>query len=115
MLIMCNNTFTNKGGNMKLLIALLLTLGVTTAQAAGIARTPNSGGGYIVLTDEPCIYNKKDYAPLKRAYSYTAKGHTFEACYGVEDDTVLVIYVDDKDQRRYPLSGFELINRGGRI
>ena len=100
---------------MKYLAVLLLTLGVTIAQAIGIARSPNTGGGYIVLTDEPCIYKNKEYAPLKRAYSYTAKGHTFEACYGVEDDTVLVIYVDDKDQRRYPLSGFELINRGGRI
>jgi hypothetical protein len=100
---------------MKYIIALLLTLFVHTVQAIGIARSPNTGGGFIVLTDEPCIYKNKDYAPLKRAYSYTAKGHTFEGCYGVEDDTVLVIYLDDKDQRRYPLSGFELINRGGRI
>jgi hypothetical protein len=99
---------------MKYLTVLLITLCVNV-QAAGIARSPNSGGGYIVLTDEPCIYKNKDYAPLKRAYSYIAKGNTFEACYGIEDDTVLVIYVDDKDQRRYPLSGFELMNRGNRI
>jgi hypothetical protein len=99
---------------MKYLIVLLVTLSVNV-QAAGIARTPNNGGGFIVLTDEPCIYKNKDYAPLKRAYSYIAKGNTYEACYGVEDDTVLVIYVDDKEQRRYPLSGFVLINRGNRI
>jgi hypothetical protein len=100
---------------MKLLIAFLLTLGVNTAQAEAIARTPNTGGGYIVLTDERCVVNKKDYSPLKRAYSYTAKGYTFEGCYGIEDDTVITVWPDGNEQRRYPINNFELINRGNRL
>jgi hypothetical protein len=83
-----------------------------TASAEAIAKTPNNGGGFIVLTNEPCIYKKKDYAPLKRAYSYTARGYTFEGCFGIEDDTVITVWMDSNEQRRYPVANFELINRG---
>lgn len=100
---------------MKILIALLLTLGVTTAQAEAIARMQNTGGGYIVLTDEPCVYKRKDYAPLKRSYTYTAKGNTFDGCYGIEDDTVLVVWLEANEQRRYPITSFEIIARGNRL
>jgi hypothetical protein len=83
-----------------------------SAKAEAIAKSPNNGGGFIVLTNEPCVYKNKDYAPLKRAYSYTAKGYTFEGCFGIEDDTVVTVWMDSNEKRRYPLSGFELLNRG---
>lgn len=91
---------------------ILLFFIATQVHAQAIARMPNNGGGFLVLTAEPCIHKGKDYAPLKRAYAYTAKGYTFEACYGIEDDTVVTVFKDSGDQRRYPITGFELINRG---
>ena len=96
----------------KTILILLLFFAASQANAQAIARMPNTGGGYLVLTAEPCIHKGKDYAPLKRAYAYTAKGYTFEACYGIEDDTVVTVFKDTGDSRRYPASSFELINRG---
>ena len=86
-----------------------------SARAEAIAKTPNNGGGFIVLTNEPCIYKGKDYSPLKRAYSYTARGYTFEGCFGVEDETVITVWQDGNEQRRYPVSNFELIRKGQAI
>jgi hypothetical protein len=86
-----------------------------SARAEAIAKTPNNGGGFIVLTNEPCIYKKKDYAPLKRAYSYTSSGFTTEGCFGIEDETVITIWMDANEQRRYPITSFELMRRGAAI
>jgi|694.fasta_scaffold19446_18 hypothetical protein len=86
-----------------------------SARAEAIAKTPNNGGGFIVLTNEPCIYKGKDYSPLKRAYSYTARGYTFEGCFGIEDETVITVWQDGNEQRRYPVSNFELIRKGQAI
>ena len=96
----------------KTLLILMLFFVASQVNAQAIARMPNTGGGYLVLTAEPCIHNGKDYAPLKRAYAYTAKGYTFEGCYGIEDDTILTIFKDGGEQRRYSVTAFELINRG---
>lgn len=114
MLIMCNNTLTNKGGNMKYIIALLLTLGVTTAQAEAIAKSENEGGGFIVLTNEVCVINKKTFPDLRRVYSYTSSGLTQEGCFMLEDETVVVVW-ESGNKRRYSASGFTLINRGKQI
>lgn len=100
---------------MKYIIALLLTLGVTTAQAEAIARTPNSGGGFIVLTNQPCVVNNKTYKELNRFYSYISSGFTTEGCYRLEDDTIITVWQPDGDTRRYPVSSFTLINRGKQI
>jgi hypothetical protein len=99
----------------KTVLIILLFFIATQVHAQAIARMPNNGGGYLVLTAEPCIHKGKDYAPLKRAYAYTAKGYTFEACYGIEDDTVVTVFKDGGDQRRFPVSNFELISRGSAI
>jgi len=103
----------------KITISILFIFGAIilsqTANAEAIAKTPNTGGGFIVLTNEPCIYKGKDYTPLKRAYSYTAKGYTFEGCFGIEDETVITVWQDGNEQRRYPVSNFELIRRGQAI
>jgi len=99
---------------MKYIIALLLTLGVHTAQAEAIAQSPNEGGGFIVLTNEVCVVSKKTYSELRRVYSYTQSGLTQEGCYMLEDDTVVVMW-ESGNKRRYAASGFTLINRGKQI
>jgi len=99
---------------MKYIIALLLTLFVHTVQAEAIAQSPNEGGGFIVLTNEICVVNKKTFSELRRVYSYTSSGLTQEGCFMLEDDTVVVVW-ESGNKRRYAASGFTLINRGGRI
>ena len=99
---------------MKYIIVLLLTLSINTAQAEAIAQSPNEGGGFIVLTNEICVIGKKTFNELRRVYGYTSRGDTQEGCFMLEDETVVVVW-DSGNKKRYPASGFTLINRGGRI
>ncbi len=96
------------------LIALLTALSIGVAKADAIASMTNEGGGKIVLTNEICEHKGKTYSPLKRAYAYNAQGFTVEGCFYLEDDTVMTIWgIGEKvEKRRYPASGFTLINRG---
>lgn len=84
------------------------------AQAEAIATMPNDGNGKIVLTDEVCKYKGKTYNPLKRAYTYTLTGLTFEGCFHIEDETVVIIWgvEDNPIKRRYPVSSFSLVRKG---
>jgi hypothetical protein len=87
----------------------VLLLAPSLAQAEAIATMPNEGGGFIVLTDDPCKYEGKVYKKLNRLYSYTAQGNNADGCYGIEDDTVVAIwYTNGVDKRRYPISSFTL-------
>jgi hypothetical protein len=99
---------------MKYIIALLLTLGVHTAQAEAIATMPNNGDGKIVLTNEVCVVNNKTFSELRRAYTYTAQGHTQEGCFMIEHETVVVIWASG-NKMRYPAENFTLTNRGKNI
>lgn len=100
---------------MKLLIATVITtLTVNFAYAEAIAQAQNDGNGFIVLTNEVCKAGNKTFKDLNRAYSYTARGETQEGCFILEDDTVVVVW-ESGNKRRYPASGFTLINRGNRI
>jgi hypothetical protein len=92
---------------------LLLALGVTlalNANAEMLATLPNKAGGKIVLTDEICVdpVTKERYDALKRAYNYSAEGGTSEGCYFVEDESVVVVWVNSqsRDRSRYPLENF---------
>ena len=98
---------------MRKLLGCLLFVPIL-AQADVIATTPNEGGGKIVLTDDPCKHEGKTYKGLNRIYSYTSKGLNAEGCYGIEDDTVVVIwYTDGVEKRRYPASSFTLSPKRG--
>lgn len=96
----------------KLLIALMLVAGV--AQAETVATLPNQAGGKIVLTNEVC----KDpstgevYSSLRRCYNYGASGNTSEGCYFVEDESVVVVWVNTsgRSKSRYPLVNFTFKN-----
>jgi len=94
-------------------IVVLILLLPTVAFGAAIATMPNNGGGKIVLTNEPCVHDKKTYEGLNRAYNYTAEGHTNEGCFHVEDETVVVIWNtnDGVVKMRYPAENFTLIKR----
>jgi hypothetical protein len=84
------------------------------AQADAIATMPNEGGGFIVLTDDPCKHEGKVYKGLNRLYSYTSRGTNAEGCYGVEDDTVVAVwYTNGVDKMRYPISAFTLKPKKG--
>jgi hypothetical protein len=90
---------------MKKLIATLL-LCPTLALGAVIASMPNQAGGKIVLTDEPCIHNGKNYAPLLKSYFYTPEGLNGDGCWRLDDETIVVVWIDSNTTRRYPLSSF---------
>jgi len=98
---------------MRKLLGCLLFVPIL-AQADVIATSPNEGGGKIVLTDDQCKHEGKVYKGLNRIYSYTSKGLNAEGCYGIEDDTVVVIwYTDGVEKRRYPASSFTLTPKKG--
>jgi hypothetical protein len=100
---------------MKLLIAIFIsTFTINFAYAEAVAQSPNEGGGFIVLTNEVCVVNKKTFSELRRVYAYTARGDTQEGCFALEDDTVVVVW-ESGNKKRYAASGFTLINRGNRI
>ena len=92
-------------------IALVTFMLPTLAFAGAIATMPNEGGGFIVLTDDPCKHEGKVYKGLNRLYAYTSQGHNSEGCYGVEDDTVVAVWVTSGNKMRYPIENFTLIKR----
>jgi hypothetical protein len=97
-----------------IIIALIVILMFApTAKAAAIATMPNKAGGKIVLTDEVCKHNGKVYEKLNRAYNYSTQGYTTEGCFAVEDETVVVIWLDNsaEPKMRYPAENFTIIKR----
>jgi hypothetical protein len=95
------------------LLLMLLLLFSPIAKAGAIATMPNKAGGKIVLTDEPCKHKGKVYDGLKRAYNYGTEGYTTEGCFAVEDETVVVIWLDNSadPKMRYPAENFTIIKR----
>jgi hypothetical protein len=100
----------------KIAAFLLLFAGLIITQyskAEAIAQMPNEGGGFIVLTDDVCNYEGKVYKGLNRLYSYTQQGYSSEGCYGVEDETVVVVWKSG-NKMRYPISSFTLTTKAKR-
>lgn len=92
---------------MKKLLATLL-LCPMLAYGAVIASMPNQAGGKIVLTDESCIHNGKRYEGLYKSYFYTPSGVTGDGCWRLDDETVVVVWIDSNTTRRYPVQNFDL-------
>jgi hypothetical protein len=93
----------------KMLVSLGLLLSVTTAvKAETVATQPNQAGGKIVLTDDACVHNGKHYEKLNRAYNYGSAGYTSEGCWVIEDETVIVVWVDTNQKMRYPITAFTM-------
>jgi hypothetical protein len=92
----------------KLIIGVALALTTTLANSATVATQPNQAGGKIVLTDDACIYKGKNYENLNRAYNYGSAGYTSEGCWGIEDETVIVYWMDTDQKMRYPISAFTI-------
>jgi len=91
----------------KMLVLLLLSLSAHVS-ADTIATQPNQAGGKIVLTDDACIYKGKNYDKLNRAYNYGSAGYTSEGCWGIEDETVIVYWIDTDQKMRYPITAFTM-------
>jgi hypothetical protein len=93
----------------KMLVSLGLLLSVATnAEAETLATMPNEAGGKIVLTDEICKHDGRVFDKLNRAYNYGVSGATGEGCWGVEDETVMVYWIDTNRKSRYPLVNFNI-------
>jgi hypothetical protein len=92
----------------KTLVLLALLSAVTVARAETVATQPNQAGGKIVLTDRACIHKDKNYDNLNRAYNYGSAGYTSEGCWGVEDETVIVYWIDTNQKMRYPVTAFTM-------
>ena len=99
---------------MKKTLALLLLCLSAHASAEMIAWLGNQAGGRIVITDEVCVDpdTKKRYEQLKRAYNYGASGGTSEGCYLLEDDSIVIVWVNSngRSKSRYPLENFTFNN-----
>ena len=89
----------------KLLLICLMSSSVCLGET--IATLPNQGGGKIVLTNEPCKVGDKNYLNLNRVYNYGSTGQTMEGCFKVEDETVVVVWVDGTTFR-YPAENFTI-------
>ena len=96
----------------KLLIALAIL--PTLAFAEVIATMPNQAGGKIVLTDEECKHAGKSYPTLRKSYFYTPEGTTGDGCWRLDDETVIVVWIDSNTTRRYPVESFDIRKRSGR-
>lgn len=92
---------------MKKLLATLL-LCPMLAHGAVIASMPNQAGGKIVLTDEECSYKGKNYPSLRKSYFYTTEGLTGDGCWRLDDETVVVVWLDSNTTRRYPAVNFDI-------
>jgi hypothetical protein len=107
------DTLLKRGAEMRKLLAIMMFV-PTLSFAGAIATMPNEGGGFVVLTDDPCKHDGKVYKGLNRLYSYTSRGTNAEGCYGVEDDTVVAVwYTNGVDKMRYPISAFTLKTKRG--
>jgi hypothetical protein len=89
---------------MKLLPILLLAPTIAFAQ---VFSSPNQDGGEIVLTARDCVYNGKKYENLREAYSWSPRGRTLQACWTIKDGNVGMVYLDDGEERMYPLNMFK--------
>lgn len=86
-------------------VLVVMSLGV---QAGVIATMPNQAGGKIVLTDEACIHAGKNYSPLLKSYFYTPSGVTGDGCWRLDDQTIVIVWIDSNTTRRYPVENFDL-------
>ena len=96
---------------MKKLITTLLLCFSTASFGAVVASMPNQAGGKIVLTDEPCNYAGKNYPSLYKSYFYTPEGTTGDGCWRLDDETVVVVWIDSNTTRRYPAANFSIRKR----
>jgi hypothetical protein len=96
----------------RMLVLLALLSASTVVKAEMVAWLGNQAGGRIVITDEVCVDpdTKKRYEQLKRAYNYGASGSTSEGCFTIEDDSVVIVWVNTngRSKSRYPLENFTL-------
>lgn len=105
---------TVKGLKMDIkLVAIILVFFAaifTTQQASAeaIAMMPNKAGGKIILTKNDCVIKGKQYKELRQIYMFTSEGYTLEGCYGLEDETVLAVWLNGQ-KMRYPAENFTLV------
>lgn len=92
----------------KLIIGAVLALTTIVCNAETVATQPNQAGGKIVLTDGVCKYEGQVFDKLNRAYNYGSAGYTSEGCWGVEDETVIVYWIDTNQKMRYPVTAFTM-------
>lgn len=92
---------------MKKLLAVLL-FAPTIALGGVVASMPNQAGGKIVLTDEPCNHDGKNYPSLRKSYFYTPEGTTGDGCWRLDDETIIVAWIDSNTTKRYPLQNFQI-------
>lgn len=92
----------------KILVLSLLCLNAHVVNADTFATLPNKAGGKIVLTDEPCVMYNKHYDKLKRAYNYGTTGYSTEGCWGIEGETITMVWHNDDKIMRYPMENFTL-------
>ncbi len=89
-------------------LVLWMTAYAAAVKAETVATQPNQAGGKIVLTDQICKYDNQVFDKLNRAYNYGSAGYTSEGCWGIEDETVIVYWIDTNQKMRYPITAFTM-------
>jgi hypothetical protein len=89
---------------MKFTIGALLAVLALNVQAKPIMYTNNTGGGRIVLTDQPCKTNVG-----KVAYATHPKSSTQLGCW-LSDDVAIHIQWDGSELRSYEYEGWHVID-----
>lgn len=93
---------------MKLITALLLSIGISNAYAVEYA-TVNKGGGEIRLTSVPCK-NQTSWV----LYSYTKEGNSSYGCWFISGDMVHVTWSDGGNSI-YPTKYFSKVKEGAQL
>lgn len=88
---------------MKLLFLLLFPVTVF----AQVLVTPNKGGGEIVLTDRPCVYQGKNHDKLRAAYTWSPSSNKSDGCWVLQDGKIHVIYFETANVKVYDLEVFQ--------
>jgi hypothetical protein len=84
--------------------AVLMAPAIASAQ---IFAAPNEGGGEIVITARPCVVDGRTFEHFREAYAWTPKVAKLKACWTVKDGNVVLVYLDDGQERIYPFNGFK--------
>ncbi len=90
---------------IKKLVFLLAAFPVVAA--AQVFSAENESGGEIVITDRPCIVKGEVFNGLKESYAWSPRIKKMPACWTFHDGNVVLVYLNDGEERVYPISAFK--------
>lgn len=87
----------------KLIGFLLITVSLNANAEAWF--TKNEAGGEIIITDNVCYFNGKQFTALKEGYTRNPSGEVLHGCWYYDNGTIHMTY-ENKNQYAYPVNYF---------